>query len=140
MGVSGRAYRVHPSPPYDGGTPAGRGYRAGMRWFGVSHDVRKSAEWKALVVWAKTTMPWVCHLCDQPIPVDVVLPHPLSYSLDHIQPVRMRPDLALAPSNVAPSHHRCNSYRKARPLTPGLKLEIAERFTVRDAPALKFFG
>ena len=106
----------------------------------VSRDVRSSAEWKALVFWAKTTLPWVCHLCDQAIPADVPKYHPLSYSLDHIETVRDRPDLELAPSNVAPSHHTCNSSRKARPLTPGLKLELAERFAVREAPAHKFFG
>ena len=106
----------------------------------VSQDVRSSAEWKALVFWAKTTLPWVCHLCGYPIPIDVPKLHPLSYSLDHIETVRDRPDLELSPSNVAPSHHTCNSSRKARTLTPGLKLEMAERFAVRDAPAHKFFG
>lgn len=103
-------------------------------------DVRQSAEWQALVRWAKVSMPWVCHLCAQPIRADVDHRHPKSYALDHIEPVKLHPELALSPTNVAPSHRECNSWRKDRPLTPGLRIEIADRFTDRPPVALKFFS
>jgi len=72
--------------------------------------------------------------------MDVHHLHPLAYHLDHIITVRERPDLALSYANVKPSHRQCNSYRQDRPLTPGLKLEIIERFTNRTPIALDFFN
>jgi 5-methylcytosine-specific restriction endonuclease McrA len=103
-------------------------------------DVRQSAEWQALVRWAQLTLPWVCHLCDQPIRRDVDHRHPLSYALDHVVPVKLQPELALAPSNVAPSHRQCNSWRKHKPLTPGLKLECQALFGDGTPPvALRLF-
>ena len=106
----------------------------------MSSDVRQSAEWKALVRWAKATLPWLCHLCGNPIRLDVDHRHPMSYALDHKVTVSVRPDLALSPDNVAPSHRLCNSARRDRPLTPGLLLEMAERFTERPPVALDFFS
>jgi hypothetical protein len=106
----------------------------------MSYDIRSTAEWKRLVVWAKVYMPWVCHLCDQAIPLGLAREHPLSYALDHVLTVSERPDLALSHDNVRPSHRQCNSYRQDRPLTPGLKIEITERFTAKEPVALRFFG
>jgi hypothetical protein len=103
-------------------------------------DVRRTRAWRDLVTWAKRNLPWVCHLCGGRIPRGVHRFHPLAYELDHKLTVRDHPAFALAPSNVAPSHRQCNSYRKARPLTPGLVLEITERFTVRPPAALDFFS
>lgn len=105
----------------------------------MSRDARQSAEWQHLVRWAKTTKPWTCHLCGLAIPVDVGKDHPLAYALDHVISVNERPDLILSPGNVEPSHKLCNSRRKDRPLTPGLRLEMAERMTDREPIALKFF-
>lgn len=98
-------------------------------------DVRRSHQWRQLVAWAKLTLPWVCHLCDQPIRNDVSHEHPLSYALDHVLPVRDHPELALSPANVQPSHRQCNDWRKARPVTAGLKLECRSRFGDGTPPA-----
>jgi hypothetical protein len=104
------------------------------------HDVRRTRAWRRLVQWAKLNLPWVCHLCGERIPRNVHRFHDLAYELDHKLTVSERPDLALHPDNVAPSHRRCNAWRKAKPLTPGLQLEIKERFAVRPPAALDFFG
>lgn len=106
----------------------------------MTTDVRRTRAWRRLVLWAKQNLPWTCHLCGQRIPHHVHRFHDLAYALDHKLPVRNRPELALSPDNVAPSHKRCNDYRKARPLTPGLVLEITERFAARPPAALGFFG
>lgn len=89
--------------------------------------------------WAKYHLPWTCHLCGYPIPVGVSRFHPEAYELDHILTVRDHPEFALSPDNVAPSHRQCNAWRKARPLTEGLRTEAAERFKPRPPAALGFF-
>lgn len=104
------------------------------------NDVRKSWRWQQLVRWAKLNLPWICHLCGQRIPLHAHRFHPLAYQLDHKITVRERPDLALHPTNVAPSHRQCNNWRNARPLTPGLILECTERFAPKRPAALGFFG
>lgn len=106
----------------------------------MATDVRRTRAWRALVRWAKYNLPWICHLCGQRIPSHVGRDHPLSYALDHKMTVRDHPELALSQDNVAPSHKRCNDWRKARPLTPGLVLECTERFAARPPAALGFFG
>lgn len=106
----------------------------------MATDVRRTRPWRRLVAWAKLTLPWVCHLCGQDIPRNVTRFHPESYALDHVLPVSTHPELALSFDNVKPSHKQCNDYRKARPLTPGLKLEIAQRFAKKTPQALDFFA
>lgn len=102
-------------------------------------DVRKSWRWQQLVAWAKRELPWVCHLCSHPIPHHVPRNHPHSYALDHVLTVRDHPEFALDPNNVAPSHKQCNEWRKARPVTPGLRVEAAEKFAPKPPAALGFF-
>lgn len=102
-------------------------------------DVRGTRAWRRLVHWAKYNLPWVCHLCGEAIRSDVPSTHDLAYELDHKLTVRDHPELALEPSNVAPSHRRCNAWRKARPLTEGLRVEARERFRPRPPAALGFF-
>jgi len=50
-----------------------------------------------------------CHLCGHPI--DYTLPpgHPDSFTVDHIQPLKLHPNLAHDYNNLAASHRRCNS-------------------------------
>lgn len=107
---------------------------------GQHTDVRRTRAWRRLVSWAKLNLPWTCHLCGQRIPTSVSQFHPLAYELDHKLTVRDYPELALSPDNVAPSHRRCNAWRKARPLSVGLLIECAERFAARPPAALRFFG
>lgn len=49
-----------------------------------------------------------CSRCHRPINCALQYPHPLAFSLDHAEPVRSRPDLALAPANFQPAHWSCN--------------------------------
>lgn len=102
-------------------------------------DVRKTWAWQQLVAWAKRTLPWVCHLCGEGIPHHVPRDHPLSYALDHKLTVRDHPQFALDPSNVAPSHKQCNSWRKNKPLTEGLRVEARAKFKAKPPAALGFF-
>ena len=103
-------------------------------------DVRQTREWQLLVAQAKVTYPWLCHLCQQAIPTDVDWRHPLAYQADHVLTVRARPDLALVLANVRPSHRRCNTARKQRPLTPGLILEFTQRYEEKKPRARDFFN
>lgn len=102
-------------------------------------DVRSSWAWRGLVTWAKYNLPWICHLCGQRIPTHASRFSPLSYALDHKLTVSDHPELALSKDNVAPSHKRCNESRSNRPLTPGLILEITEKYANRVPTALNFF-
>jgi hypothetical protein len=63
-----------------------------------------------------------CWLCNEPIRYDLREPHPLSFCIDHVIPVRDRPDLILEQTNWKPAHKRCNDSRGAggAPLDMGI--------------------
>lgn len=103
-------------------------------------DPRKSHAHQQLKLLCQLTYPWTCHLCGQAIPRGVHWRHPLAYEPDHLLTVNERPDLALSIDNVRPSHRRCNQARNNKPYTPGLVLELTERFSVRTPDALRIFG
>ncbi|MGW6255426.1 HNH endonuclease [Streptomyces sp. NPDC055085] len=70
---------------------------------------RSGRPWRRVVAQAKRELPKICHLCSKPI--DMSLPHndQWSWTLDHIIPLALRPDLAEEISNVLPAHRHCNS-------------------------------
>lgn len=104
-------------------------------------DPRKTYRWRYVVVpQVKAQYAWVCHLCGQAIPEGVGWRDPLAFEADHILTVSERPELAFDLTNLRPSHRRCNTARKARPLTPALVGELTQRFTEYTPPALKFFS
>jgi 5-methylcytosine-specific restriction endonuclease McrA len=107
----------------------------------MAGDPRKTRHWRYTVVpLVKASYPWVCHLCGQAIPTDVGWRDPLAFEADHVLTVSTHPELAYELSNLRPSHRRCNTARRDRPLTLALVGELTERFTVYTPPALRFFG
>lgn len=75
-------------------------------------DRRNGYQWRRL----KSRKRRECDVCEMPVCVapsrwidkDLEAPHPLSFSVDHIEPVSRRPDLALEYSNLRAAHRLCN--------------------------------
>lgn len=61
-----------------------------------------------------------CWLCGQPIDYSLPSTHIAAFSVDHVQPLSLRPDLAEEPSNLRAAHSRCNKSRGNRQPKPGL--------------------
>jgi hypothetical protein len=54
-----------------------------------------------------------CGLFGQPIDCRLKFPHPRSWSLDHVIPIKENPALMLNASNWRSSHLDCNTHRQA---------------------------
>ncbi|WP_079171426.1 HNH endonuclease [Streptomyces sp. CC53] len=74
---------------------------------------RSTRRWKRLCVELRATLPPLCGICGQIIDLDLPPRHPQSWTLDHIIPRSVRPDLAEDPDNLRPAHYGCNSARGA---------------------------
>lgn len=69
--------------------------------------------------WRTTNTP--CALCGQAtIDWDAPANEPDSFELDHKISRKARPDLAMNPTNMQPSHHRCNRSKGEGPALPGI--------------------
>jgi hypothetical protein len=55
---------------------------------------------------------WRCHLCGKKIKRDVVVPHPLAATLDHVVPLEQLGPHTMA--NLRAAHFRCNSIKSNR--------------------------
>lgn len=68
---------------------------------------RKGRPWRRAAERVRRTQD-VCHLCGKMI--DKTLPprHPQSFSVDHILPLSLNPQLANDPTNLAAAHLSCN--------------------------------
>ncbi|MFB6950190.1 HNH endonuclease [Streptomyces niveus] len=66
-----------------------------------------------------------CWWCGGPIRYDITGPlasrHRDAFTLDHLLPVSLRPDLLLDPANARSAHRRCNSARGNRVTTAPVK-------------------
>ncbi|WP_406709351.1 HNH endonuclease [Trueperella pyogenes] len=62
-----------------------------------------------------------CAICGQPIDYSAPPNTPQAFELDHIIPKSKRPDLALDPGNLQPTHSICNRRKnnKTQPLSLG---------------------
>ncbi|QCG77810.1 HNH endonuclease [Gordonia phage Reyja] len=57
-----------------------------------------------------------CYLCHQPIDYDAPANTPDAFEADHKLPLSTHPHLANDPTNLGPTHHRCNRGRGNKPL------------------------
>lgn len=69
------------------------------------------AQWQRLCAQAKTHFPWVCWLCQQPIPRDAKPRTRWSWSLDHIDARSTHGTAVPSLDRVRPAHYGCNSRR-----------------------------
>lgn len=61
----------------------------------------------------------VCWICTKPIDMDLSRRdprHAMAWTLDHLIPLSVQPDLALEPANHREAHRRCNSAKGNRSL------------------------
>ena len=54
-----------------------------------------------------------CWLCGEPIDYGLRFPHPRSWSLDHMVPIKDNPALMLNTSNFRSAHNDCNNHRQS---------------------------
>ena len=57
-----------------------------------------------------------CHLCGKPIDKSLPWPDPWSFSVDHVEPRGMNPELAEVYENLRAAHLKCNRDRGVRGL------------------------
>ncbi|MGQ5580899.1 HNH endonuclease [Streptomyces sp. ECR3.8] len=82
----------------------------------MAGNPRNGRPYRRLCAWLKAQrLP--CWLCGRDIGYDLDPRHPLSFTLDHLEPVSKRPDLLLSRENARAAHRRCNSSRGNRTTT-----------------------
>lgn len=60
----------------------------------------------------------ICVHCGKSIDLELPSTHPLSWTLEHLTPLTVAPELALDPTNHGEAHRICNERRGTRPLAP----------------------
>lgn len=86
-------------------------------------DPRQTRRWRklrALLYERDRAANAPCWICGQPIDYRAPAGTPDAWEPDHVRDVRSRPDLALDPGNVMPSHSSCNRSRQDRKDEPPL--------------------
>lgn len=71
---------------------------------------RTGRPYRRLREYIRRTQPF-CHVCGDPIPQDAAYPDPLSFTVDHIEPLSHGGE-PLNRHNAAAAHHACNSRRR----------------------------
>jgi 5-methylcytosine-specific restriction endonuclease McrA len=74
---------------------------------------RTGHRWRVMVAIVKSEES-VCWICGQQIHLSLPARHPMSYSIDHVIPLHIAPDLALDRGNLRAAHLRCNVIRGNR--------------------------
>jgi len=78
----------------------------------VAANPRNGRPYRRLCTWLRSQcLP--CWICGHNIGYELDARHPLSFTLDHEQPLSKGGDL-LDPANARPAHRRCNSARGNR--------------------------
>lgn len=92
------------------------------------HTPRSRTYWRLREI-VKREEPY-CWLCQKPIDPDLKYPALMSFSVDHIIPASVRPDLKEVRSNMRASHLDCNRRRnKHSPQSQGFGSGVID---VRD--------
>jgi 5-methylcytosine-specific restriction endonuclease McrA len=74
-------------------------------------------QWRILVRRAKRIYQPICHICQQQIDETLPATHPMSWTLDHLDPRATHGPGTPEIDRVRPAHRRCNGQRGARPIT-----------------------
>lgn len=75
--------------------------------------IRSTMRWKNLCAYLRPLLPPICHICGKPIDRALPARHRLSWTLDHVIPIKEAPHLAFVLSNLKPAHWGCNSAKGA---------------------------
>lgn len=79
----------------------------------MAGNPRNGRPYRRLVDWLRAQrLP--CWICGHEIGYGLDARHPMSFTLDHLEPVSKRPDLLLDKANARAAHRRCNSSRGNR--------------------------
>jgi 5-methylcytosine-specific restriction endonuclease McrA len=73
---------------------------------------RSGSRWRALCTQIKTRRD-PCYWCGQPIDYDATYPADASFTVDHLKPLSLHPELAEDPSNLVACHAKCNKVKGA---------------------------
>ena len=83
---------------------------------------RKGSRWRSLVAEVRRRRA-PCGICWQRIDYTITDPnHPDAFTVDHIKPWSLNPNLRTDPANLRAAHRRCNSSRGNRENIPTLGL------------------
>jgi 5-methylcytosine-specific restriction endonuclease McrA len=80
---------------------------------------RTGHRWRVMVAIVKSEES-VCWICGQQIHLSLPARHPMSYTVDHVIPLHIAPDLALQRGNLRAAHLRCNVIRSNKTRTKGV--------------------
>ncbi|MFT2016304.1 HNH endonuclease [Streptomyces sp. 796.1] len=75
---------------------------------------RGGRPWRRIQAHLRATGTHVCWLCGKPIDMSIAPNDPWSWTIDHVVPYSLAPELYLEINNLREAHHSCNSSRGAR--------------------------
>ena len=73
----------------------------------MSTPVHRTRRWRELSEHLRQALPPYCHVCGVVINLYLPYTHRMSWTLDHVVPVAIRPDLAFDVTNLRPAHSAC---------------------------------
>lgn len=69
-----------------------------------------------------------CYLCGEPIDYTLRTPDPMSFELDHIEPVSTAPEREHDPTNHGATHRRCNRGKWDGPINGSKQAPTSRRW------------
>jgi 5-methylcytosine-specific restriction endonuclease McrA len=80
---------------------------------------RSGGNWRKLVANQRAKQQ-PCWICRQPIDYNLPGTHDDGFTVDHIKPLSLHPEMAEEPSNLAACHRHCNLSRGNKAVKPAL--------------------